>query len=247
MVMDNQLAQRFQAHLPSDEFNLPQLMSTPHNDLPTGRLRDSTWNLVVVSVHGWRYKNALLDFRISNSNQPRLDLTVEGPDSGYKRSCRSNSCSSGHQTSSSHGRPSTKELLGGIRRHDAPKHLVPKPIYDATLEIAYAIDQMRGKGIFDPEVMLIEKVMAQLNEPAPFHHVEIISRLLNVEKIVAVHPTGDVRLQGYVSRIGEFSSHWEMAKAEGRDPSSWMDIRYLLPCPECRGTGLEQTPKNCDW
>lgn len=240
--MDVQLARRFHAYLTSDKhFDLPGLMAATFKNLPSQSARGLKWDVVVISAHGSGHRNTLLDYAISNDNQVQIDLATKESGSGYKRSCRSLSCSSGHQTSFSHGSPSAQELLAGIHRHDVPTDLVPESIHDATLEIARAIDWMRGKGIFDSELKLIEGVMGRLKKSAPFHHVEIISRLSKANKIIAVHPTAEIRLHGYVSHLGEFSSHWEMAKAEGRDPAGWMGIRYLLPCLECHGTGIEQT------
>lgn len=240
--MDVQLARRFLDYLTSGKhFDLPGLMTTTFKKLPFRSARDLTWEVVLISVHEYGYKNTLLDFSISNANQVQIDLATKRSGCGYKKSCRSLSCSSGYQTSFSHGSPSAQELLAGIHRHDAPPDLVPESILDAALEIARTIDLMRGKGIFDSELKLIEEVMGRLKKPAPFHHVEIISRLSKANKIIAVHPTAEIRLHGYVSHLGEFSSHWEMAKAEGRDPADWMGIRYLLPCLECHGTGIEQT------
>lgn len=240
--MDEQLARRFLAYLTSNKyFNLPELMTVAFKNLPFQSARDLTWDVVLVSAYGYGYRNAILNFSISNANRVQVDLTVKGSGSGYKKSCRSLSCSSGHQTSFSEGSPCTREILDGIHRHDAPPKLVPDAIFDATLKISSTIDLMRGKGIFDSELKMIETVMGRLKESAPLHHVEVISRLSKSNKIIALHPTAEIRLDGYVSHLGEFSSHWEMAKAEGRDPTDWMGIRYLLPCLECLGTGVEQT------
>ncbi len=240
--MDAQLTRRFQTYLTSEKyFDLPRLMATTFKALPAQTARDLTWDVVLISAHAGGYKNALLDFSMPNTDQVKIDWTVKGLGGDYKRSCRSHSCSSGHQASFTHGSSTAQELLTDIHRLDATPETVPEPIFNATLEIAYAIDLMRGKGIFDSELKLIEKVMGRLETPAPFHHVEVVSRLSKAQKIIAVHPTADIRLHGYVSRLGEFSSHWEMAKAEGRDPAHWMGIRYLLPCLECLGTGIEQT------
>lgn len=239
--MDAQLARRIQAYLTSDKhFDLPRLMAATFKNLPPQSARDLTWDVVLISVHEYGYRNTLLDFSISNANQVQV---ASGSGRGYKKSCRSLSCSSGHQTSFSQGSPSAQELLAGIHRHDVHHDIVPETILDATQEIARAIDLMRGKGVFDSELKLIEAVMGRLQKPAPFHRLELISRLSKANKIIAVNPTAEIRLHGYASRLGEFSSHWEMAKAEGRDPGDWMGmgIRYLLPCPECLGTGIEQT------
>lgn len=240
--MDAKLARRFLAYLTSDKyFDLPGLMTATFKNLPFQSARDLTWDMVLMSAYGYGHRNALLNFSISNTSQVQVDSAVKGLGSGYQKSCRSVSCSSGHQTSFSEGSPCAQELLDGIHRHDAPPELVPDAIFDATLKISHAIDLMRGKGIFDSELKMIETVMGRLKESAPFHHVEVISRLSKSNKIIALHPTAEIRLHGYVSHLGEFSSHWEMANAEGRDPADWMGIRYLLPCLECLGTGVEQT------
>lgn len=237
--MDAHLAGRFRAYLTSDKhFDIPGLMAPTFKNLPSQSARDITWDVVLISVHEYGYRNTLLGFSISNANQVQV---TSGSGSGYKKSCRSLSCSSGHQTSFSQGSPSVQELLDGIHLHDVPPDLVPKAIVDATLKITYAIDLMRGEGVFDSELMLIEEVMGRLEKPAPFHRIEVISRISKASKIIAVHPTAEIRLHGYTSRLGEFSSQCEIAKAEGRDPTDWMGIRYLLPCPECLGTGIEQT------
>lgn len=237
--MDAQLARRIQPDLTGDKhFDLPGLMAATFKNLPSSSAYEITWDVVLMSVHEYGYRNTLLDFSISNANHVQV---ASGSGSGYQKSCRSLSCSSGHQTGFSEGSPSVQEILDGIRRHEAPPNLVPEAIFDATLKITYAIDMMRGQGIFDSELMLIEEVAGRLKIPATSHRIEVLSRISKAGKIIAVHPTAEIRLHGYASNLGEFSSQWELAKAEGRDPTDWMGIRYLQPCPECLGTGIERT------
>lgn len=241
--MDDRLALRLREYLASKKcLDLPSLMATTFKNLSAQSMRSLTWDVVVISAHGGVHRHVLLDFAVSNASQVKIDRAANGLHRGYERSCHSHSCASGHQTSFSHGSLTAEELLADIHRYDVAPDLVPEAIFDATLEIAYSIDLMRGEGIFDPELKLIEKTMERLKKPAPFHRVEIISRLSEAKNIIAVHPTAEIHLHGYGSHLGEFSSQSEMAKAEGRDPADWMGIRYLLPCPECHGTGIEQTP-----
>lgn len=240
--MDSELASRIQAHFTSsDHLELPRITESAFKCLRGDPDKDISWEVVISSTHGGGYRNTLLVFSTSKNNLVTGILPIEGSRSGYKKSCRSLSCSSGHQTSHSNTSPTARELLDDAHRFDVPPDSVPKPIFDATLEISRTIDMMRGKGTFDSELKLIETVMEKLKKPAPFHHIEVISRLSTANQIFAVHPTAEIRLHGYPSRLGEFSSHWELAKAEGRDPNDWMGMHYLLPCSECHGTGVEQS------
>lgn len=234
LPIDRKLAARFQEYLTSDQYlNLPGLMTSIFRGIPARAAGHLTWEMVLRSSYASAHKNELL--RIEASKNMNARVSLDGL--RYRPSCRL--CSSGFRVGRHLGKAqSLRELLSRLQVDDAPSNSVPRPITDATIDIAYRLDQMRGDGGFDDEIKLIEKAMSRLRVPAPFYNIEVVSRLSKNGVIVAVHPTADIRIEGYASTKGVFSSQSEVARAEDRDPRDWMGIRYRLPCRKCLGTGM---------